>query len=497
MDLNKSIGEIARSLPNLGGLGATHPKIVKETEAEIAYDISEAFNKSNFRRDDSGFFYFDGKKYEKVHDKDIRKIILGVMRYLNIGKVYLFGSVPGIHSMIENDSRFERFEPSRSIISFRNKILNLSDMSVHAHDPKWMTRIYFDIDYDAKARHREWDEFLVRVIPDYGSRMILQEFLGLMFVNTAELSVEASMFLYGTGANGKSVVYSVIKGILGDYCSNFELSQLCSTNSDSGYYLALADGKLLNFATDMGKKEFSGGRYKAIAGREPVAVRPIGQAPFEAKDMPLLISNINEIPETTDPTNGYWRRFLIVKFPVTFSADEQDRTLKYKLTSEYSGIFNWIIAGRDRIIKNKGQFTQSREMEEFVREIKEESNSVLSFLRENNYVGVEPRGMKFERMRMFTRDLMDAYTSYCQTYGNKRKSKKNFMNDLRSAGFTYLANFNIGGSFSCGFEFFKIDPIYGNEVYTGGYDDVPEDKDSEEGTGRLLFDKDELSDLPF
>ena len=83
-----------------------------------------------------------------------------------------------------------------------------------------------------------------------------------------------------------------------------KLAQLCSGQSDAGYYLADANGKLLNYASDMGKKDFSGGRFKAIAAREPIQVRPIGQSPFEARDMPLMISNINEIPETTDATEG-------------------------------------------------------------------------------------------------------------------------------------------------------------------------------------------------
>lgn len=489
MDINKSIGEIAQSLPNLGGVGLNHTKLVKETEAEIAYAMAESFHKSRFRRDDSGFFYFNGLKYEKVADKDIKKIILGVLRELNIGKVYQFSSVSGIYSMIENDSRFETFKPSRRIISFRNRILNLTDMTIHPHSEKWMTRIHLDIDYDPKASCRNWNEFLVRVIPDYGSRQILQEFLGLMFIDNQELSIEASMFLYGTGANGKSVVFSVIKGILGEYCSNFELAQLCSSSSDAGYYLAEADGKLLNFASDMGKKEFSSGRYKAIAAREPVVVRPIGHAPYEAKDMPLLLSNINEIPETTDSTEGYWRRFLIVHFPVTFSPDEQNRSLKFELASEYSGIFNWIIQGRDRLIQNKGHFSESKAMNAMVRQIREESNSVLSFLRENNYYPTQPVGQKFEMMRMFTRELMEAYSSYCLTYGNKKKAKKNFTSDLRAAGFKYIPNIHKNGAFSSGFEFYKIDPVYGSEVYTGIVDEPLRD------AAMISYDDD--PDLPF
>ena len=82
-----------------------------------------------------------------------------------------------------------KFEPSRSIISFNNQILNIKDMSVHPHSEKWMTRIHLDFDYDPKARCPRWEQFLVDVMgDDYEGRKILQEFLGLMFVNNEELS---------------------------------------------------------------------------------------------------------------------------------------------------------------------------------------------------------------------------------------------------------------------------------------------------------------------
>ena len=116
-----------------------------------------------------------------------------------------------------------------------------------------------------------------------------------MFIDSDELSVATALYLYGTGSNGKSVVEGVIRGMLGDdYCSNYELSQLCNSQS-SDYLLADVNGKLLNFAVDMGDKEFSGGRYKALAAREPIMARPIGREPIKVKELPLLISNINKI----------------------------------------------------------------------------------------------------------------------------------------------------------------------------------------------------------
>lgn len=465
MDIKKFIGGFTKALPNLGGVGQNDTKVNLVTEANMAISIAEAATDNGFRRGDGTLYVFTGTKYEKLDQDQIYRLICGILEELNIGVVYQTKSIETIFKRIYRSVKVKKFEPSRSIISFNNQILNIKDMSVHPHSEKWMTRIHLDFDYDPKARCPRWEQFLVDVMgDDYEGRKILQEFLGLMFVNNEELSIEASLFIYGTGSNGKSVIQYMMKSILGDYMSSYELAQLCSGQSDAGYYLADANGKLLNYAPDMGKKDFSGGRFKAIAAREPIQVRPIGQSPFEALDMPLMISNINEIPETTDATEGYWRRFLLIHLSRMFNPDEQDKELKPRLRVERSGVFNWILEGRTRILEQRGHFTKSVKMEKMVKTIRIESNSVLSFLKEKGYHGKEPVGVQYTSMAMFSRELMEAYKSYCAEWGNKPKAKKAFKADLERAGLEYRQNMRVGGAFSNGYIFYKVDDVYGEEV---------------------------------
>ena len=465
MDIKQFIGGFVKVLPNLGGVGQNHTKVDVVTEAKIAIEIADVASRNGFRRGDGTLYVFTGTKYERLEREDIDRLICGILEELKIGVVYQTKSIETIFKRIYRSIKIKKFEPSRSIISFNNQILNISTMTVHPHSENWMTRIHLNFDYDMKARCPRWEQFLVDVMgDDYEGRMILQEFLGLMFVNNDELSIEASLFVYGTGSNGKSVIHYMMKSILDDYCSSYELTQLCSAQSDAGYYLADANGKLLNYASDMGKKEFSGGRFKAISGREPIMVRPIGKEPFEARDMPLMISNINEIPDTSDSTEGYWRRFLIIHLSRMFTAEQQDKELKYKLRAEMSGVFNWILEGRKRILAQKGHFTESQKMKNLVNKIRIESNSVLSFMQENNYFADEPVGVQFTPMAMFSRELMEAYKAYCLEWGNKPKAKKAFKTDLERAGFEYRTSMRIGGAFSNGYVFYKVDNVYGEEV---------------------------------
>lgn len=464
MDVNKSIRGLCAELSGLGGRGVNDTKVNQVLEANIAIDVSGAMSRAGFRYGEDTLFWYDGTKYVKLQDKVIHKILVGIIEDLGIGVVYQTKSVDTIFKRILRSPRMPEFIPSRSIISFHNKVLNLDDMKVHDHGPEWMTRTYMGFDYDPAAKCPRWRTFLTEVISDPASIMVLQEFLGLIFIDKDELSIEAALFLYGTGSNGKSVVDNVIKYILGDdNCSSFTMTQLC-TDTNSDYNTAIANGKLLNFASDMGDKDFSGGKYKAITARDPIMVRPIGMAPFEARDMPLLMANINKIPATTDSTDGYWRRNKIIRFERKFSEKDSDKQLKPKLRAESSGIFNWIIEGRERILAQKGQFTHSELMTSFAKTARQESSSVLSFLDEMQYAGQLAPGQSGSEAVMHGKEIMKLYTEYCRIWGNSPKSRSNFKADLIQAGFKYEDRLRVNGTVSTGYRFFRIDFIDGDEI---------------------------------
>lgn len=455
----KFIKKFADELQQLRGLGADDTKAHSKTEAEIGDQMAITASRNGFCRGEETLFLFNGKIYEKLKRNDVKILINGTLETLNIGKVYRAKSIDTIYNMMYLSMHMKEFKPLRTTIAFRNKVLNLKDMTTHAHSPEHMTRIYLDFDYDTKATCREWDQFLVDVIPDSPSRQILQEFLGLMFVNNDELSIEASMFVYGTGSNGKGVIQYVLDNMLGEYCSGYTLAQLCS-NNDAGYNLADANGKLLNYASDMDKKIFSNGIFKQIAAREPIQVRQVTQAPFKATDMPLIISNINAIPEITDTSHGFWRRFLLVHLPKTILDKDQDRTLKMRLLGEISGIFNWIIAGRERILRNRGQFTVSSYMNRMVTEIRVESNSVMSFMQDRKYLAQPPINTPVVEVKLLTRDVIRDYQQYCMDSGNHAKARKGFIEDLRNAGFEYRDTLRSNGQVSSGFMAYRIEDGY-------------------------------------
>jgi len=485
MEMDHVIGRLSQALSTLGGLGAEHTKVDVVIEGKIAIEIARVASENGIRKGEETLFIYNGIKYEKLSSNNVYDLICGLLEELEIGIPYQMKSIESIFKRIYRSRKMKSFEPSKSIISFNNCVLTLNDMKSHEHGPEWMTRTHIPHGYDPKAKCPEWRKFLTEVISDEDSIKVLQEFFGLMFIDRADMKVAVAMFLYGTGANGKTVLGDTINYVIGqENYTNFSFPQLCTTN-DANYNTAVANGKLLNNVSDMGDKDFSGGQFKAITSYDPIMARPIGMAPFTAREMPLMMASINKVPVTTDSTNGNWRRYKIVRFEKTFEGKSADGYVELKLRTEASGILNWIMEGRERLVKSHGQFTESEKMEDANRKMRQHSSSVLSFLEEKGWVGRLKPGQAGHRDCMHSVDLFSNYVEYCTSWRNTPKSKNNFFDDIRQENFTYEPTLRIFGKKSTGWSFYKIDFNDGDEI-----------GEPEKETGLGVFTEEE-QELPF
>ena len=69
-------------------------------------------------------------------------------------------------------------------------------------------------DYDESATAPLFRRFITHVLPDSGLRKLLFQYVGYVFLRNMKL--DKILFLYGGGANGKSVFLNVIRGLVGN-----------------------------------------------------------------------------------------------------------------------------------------------------------------------------------------------------------------------------------------------------------------------------------------
>lgn len=277
--------------------------------------------------------------------------------------------------------------------------------------------------YNDQAEAPIFKRYLDRVLPDATLQGILSEFLGYVFIQTGTLKLEKALILYGTGANGKSVFFDVISALLGS--GNVSSYSLQSLTNESGYYRAMLADKLLNYASEInGSLEAS--IFKQLVSGEPVEARLPYKDPFMLTNYAKLIFNCNSLPRDVEHTQAYFRRFLIIPFNVTIPEEEQDPELAQKIiASELAGVFNWVLAGLGRVLKQRG-FTHSDVIRQQVDEYQRTSDSVGMFLYDNDYV----RSTKNQRT-MLLKDLYAEYKGYCLEDGFRALSKVNFQQRLK------------------------------------------------------------------
>lgn len=281
-------------------------------------------------------------------------------------------------------------------------------------------------EYDPAAVAPQWQKFLDRVLPDKQSQMVLAEYLGFIFIKNGSkaLKEEKVLILYGSGANGKSVVYEVVNALLGkDNVSSFSLQSL---TNESGYYRAKIANILVNYASEInGQLETS--IIKQMTSGEPIEARlPYGK-PMTLTQYAKLIFNANQLPAEVEHSNAYFRRFLIIPFDVTIPEAEQDKQLHSKIiNSELSGVFNWVLDGLQRLLKQK-RFSECPAAAKARQTYEKQSDTAQLFLDEMEY-------QKSSDSHVLLKDLYTGYRNYCLEDGFKPLNKMNFRKRLDRIG---------------------------------------------------------------
>jgi len=85
--------------------------------------------------------------------------------------------------------------------------------------------------YDPSATCPGFDQFLMRIQPDPEMRAFLQRWFGL---NMVALPIQKFLYCYGIGANGKSLLASLMRRMLGDYATMVRIESLTGKNRKSG-----------------------------------------------------------------------------------------------------------------------------------------------------------------------------------------------------------------------------------------------------------------------
>ncbi len=180
---------------------------------------------------------------------------------------------------------------------------------------------------------------------DRALQSFLQRMLG--YALTGLTRDHALFFLYGLGANGKSVLLNTIIGILAEYHRTAPIEMLLTSKHDRHpTELAGLVGRRLVTATETEQgKRWAEAKIKTLTGGDRISARFMCKDFFEFEPRFKLIVAGNHKPSLNTVDEAIRRRFHLVPFTVTIPKDERDPELTEKLKSEWPGILQWMIEG--------------------------------------------------------------------------------------------------------------------------------------------------------
>ncbi|HXH70433.1 MAG TPA: phage/plasmid primase, P4 family, partial [Pyrinomonadaceae bacterium] len=381
-------------------------------------------------RKDDFIFAFNGAYWKELNREIIKNFLGNVAERLSVHSLeaqhYKFKNE--LYNQFLSSAHFEPIEQRSDVvlINLLNGTFEISKdgQALRDFNARDFLPYQLPFEFDEAATCPMFQKYLDEVLPEKELQDIVAEFFGYIF--TKGLKMEKAMLLYGSGANGKSVLFDIINALLGrENISNFSLSNLLEEHNR-----ALIAYKLLNYGSEINATK-TRDEFKNLVSTEPIQARLKYGNSFTMENYAKLAFNCNELPKDFDHQHAYFRRLLIIPFRVTIPENKQDKTLAGKIIkTELAGVFNWIIDGLKRLLKTE-KFTESQIVKDTLETYKRESDSVACFIAENSY---KPSSNDYTLLK----DLYAEYRAFCLEDGASPLKKLNFKRRLESNGFQIM-----------------------------------------------------------
>jgi len=368
----------------------------------------------------------------------------------------LFGyAMDGIRSHV--------MEYNNALVGFSNGVWDFSDMNNPVRHPFSDRMPVTDIlpyRYDEGELCPTWIGFLEEMLRPADIE-VLQKFMALGCCDRKSLgrSIEESLWLIGSGANGKTTIQNVIRLVFGEWnVSSTRLDALLDRNIDSRMRaMGAIEGRIFNMCQEISGTDIEKGSdvFKSLVSGEPQDVRGIGRNIRPAYDIPYLIFSMNQMPSNRKMDKAFSRRMVRIDFRSSVRRQDMDRLLLTKLRGELSGIRNWVIRGwfkleRDNFnVRTYGDDDKMTDEEMEMHIANGQTVDVWlgqwAFLWPSKHVGHESDEVCLD---IKSADLYRDYVDYCEnrlqcdaetlnSFGRQMHDRLNFESKRRSVGIYY------------------------------------------------------------
>ncbi|GIU71455.1 MAG: hypothetical protein KatS3mg003_0934 [Candidatus Nitrosocaldaceae archaeon] len=334
-------------------------KIDNEKAAYKISKITEGIGEPIITADGDRYYQYSDGKYKEVSEQYISSLIGDMLddviadNGLNYIVKYSKNKIGEILDIIKRNTYKGNILNDSRYINCKNGMLDLDTLELKEHHPKYFSTIqinanYIEDDKELKVKQSEIIRFLISIVPDGYERSKLLEALALVFLQ----EYQYALMLVGKGANGKSTLLALYETMLGrDNVSHISIHDL----EYNRFAPAELDNKIANIFADIKRLELtSTSNLKALISKDPIKVeRKFGQ-PFTLYPKAYLIFSCNELPEVSEQTDAWFRRWIMIEFKQQFYSNARVDILKQLTKQENLDILFSILARIAHRIKKEG-----------------------------------------------------------------------------------------------------------------------------------------------
>jgi len=293
------------------------------------------------------------------------------------------------------------FDRDPMLLGVQNGVVDLSTSELLPCTSDLLVSKKANVAYDQFSNCPRFKTALKIWLPDPEMRAFVRRYFGLCL--SGLITEQKLGFLYGLGANGKSVFVDIMTWLLGDYSLTIDSAMLMKQRFKDGQsprpdIVALKGVRFAVGSELSDGQAFDEGELKRLTGGDELNGRALyAKASITFTPTHKLCLVGNHKPVITDTTHSMWRRPMLIGFDHVIPQDQQDKMLTSKLRQEGSGILNWLLEGLRDYLRDGLRIPKS--VDDAVEQYRSDSD-VLGIFLEEHYIA-DPKG-KIEKISCYT-----------------------------------------------------------------------------------------------
>ncbi len=332
---------------------------------------------------------------------------------------------------MRNNSRALPYISQRYEIVFQNGIYNFNTGTLNQFPNDSFIDNFLPHDFMVNSYDKVLDNFLNDLFPDKEIRDLVMEFLATVLIDRKQ-EIHKGLLLVGTGGNGKSTFFKLLKVFFGDN----KLSHLSINNLDKQFGLESLIGKSLNISDDVSIKPIKDAdKLKSLTTGGTIQIDIKNKTPIDwSSECKFLGAGNQTISVQGESGEALKRRFMFIEMKKNFKDITNDPLILDKITTPnaINYLSTLIIQGALRVLNNGFKLTEVQSVIDYT------NKSIEIHSPSKRFINNELYNLNDNSKGYFTGDeLFERYKIFCERENQKNtKTRTNFLIELESMEIT-------------------------------------------------------------